>query len=80
MGFNYGSVTLRSAKNNMVLARQHPKVVPKSLQGENGRVVGPLESEVASEVTQVSRFGVFPKGHTPGKWRLIVDLSVLPTH
>ena len=25
---------------------------------------------------QVSRFGVIPKGNVPGKWRLIVDLSV----
>ena len=26
-------------------------------------------------MVQVSPFGVIPKGHTPGKWRLIVDLS-----
>ena len=24
---------------------------------------------------QISRFGVIPKGHTPGRWRLILDLS-----
>ena len=24
---------------------------------------------------QISPFGAIPKGHTPGKWRLIVDLS-----
>ena len=29
---------------------------------------------------QVSRFGAIPKGHTPGKWRLIVDLSAPEGH
>ena len=24
---------------------------------------------------QVNKMGVIPKGHTPGKWRLITDLS-----
>ena len=39
-----------------------------------GRVLGPIEPEVAASV-QVNRFRLVPKGHQPGKWRLIVDLS-----
>ena len=39
-----------------------------------GRVLGPLQVGSIPGV-QVSPFGVILKGHTPGKWRLIVDLS-----
>ena len=41
-----------------------------------GRVIGPLEPELAARV-HVSPFGVIPKGHT-GKWCPIVDLSSPP--
>ena len=36
-------------------------------------MVGPLPQHIAG--LHVSRFGVIPKPHQPGKWRLIVDLS-----
>ena len=39
-----------------------------------GRVLGPVEPFVVLSV-QVNRFGLVPKGHQPGKWCLIVDLS-----
>ena len=39
-----------------------------------GRVIGPLPTDVASRV-HCSPFGVIPKKHAPGKWRLIVELS-----
>ena len=39
-----------------------------------GRVLAPIEPEVAASV-QINRFCLVPKGHQPGKWRLIVDLS-----
>ena len=35
---------------------------------------GPLNPEFSFTV-QVNRFGLVPKEHHPGKWRLIVDLS-----
>ncbi len=56
-------------------ARQNAAVIETYLakEGALGRVVGPLPPG-ALEV-QISRFGVIPKGHQPGKWRLIVDLS-----
>ena len=82
MGFNYGSIALKPAKNNMVSARDHPDVVTKYLHEEckKGRVIGPVGSEATKWVAQISRFGVIPKGHTPGKWRLIVDLSAPAGH
>ena len=50
-------------------------------QGENGpaplqagTVAGPF-SQPPLLVLHVSRFGVIPKRHQPGKWRLILDLS-----
>ena len=38
-----------------------------------GRIIGPLPA--CAEGVHVSRFGVIPKPHQPGKWRLITDLS-----
>ena len=42
-----------------------------------GRVIGPLPLPASgvSGCIHISRFGVIPKPHQPGKWRLIVDLS-----
>ena len=61
----------------MATARDHPEVITKYLaeESEKGRVIDPLDPDQATHVRQISRFGVIPKGHTPGKWRLIVDLS-----
>jgi len=66
---------LKSARNNLVGAQQHPDVVSDYLCTEvaMGRVVGPF-SPLAIPHVHISRFGVIPKGRT-GKWRLIVDLS-----
>ena len=56
--------------------RNKPRCGTAYLQEEVtvGRVMGPLQVGSISRV-QVSPFGVIPKSHTPGKWRLIVDLS-----
>ena len=74
LGFAYGAVKLRSASRNMRSAEENPEVVEQYLAKECGlgRVVGPLEPDVR---IHVSRFGVIPKSHQPGKWRLIFDLS-----
>ena len=76
IGFQYGKASCRSAKCNMLSAETNPEVVTAYLQEEVtlGRVLGPLPTGSVPGV-QVSPFGVIPKGHTPGKWRLIVDLS-----
>ena len=75
MGFNYESHQCCSAKCNMLSAIQNPEVVEeyRTRECERGRVLGPVEKGSLS--LQINRFGVFPKPHQPGKWRLIVDLS-----
>ena len=39
-----------------------------------GHVIGPLDAQEVEGI-QISRFGVIPKPHKPGQWRLILDLS-----
>ena len=60
----------------MTSATLNASVVQERLQTEVslGRVRGPLDVERLRTV-QVNRFGVTPKNHQPGKWRMIVDLS-----
>ena len=80
-GFRIGfdrSKEVRSAMKNMASALSHPEVVSKFLAEEiaAGRVVGPFPLERAQLLTwHINRFGIIPKGHRPGQWRLIVDLS-----
>ena len=76
IGFNYGKASCKSAKCNLLSAETNPEVVTAYLQEEvmSGRVLGPLHLGSIPGV-QVSPFGVIPKSHSPGKWRLIVDLS-----
>ena len=71
---------LRSASRNMRSALEHPQVVQKYLDAEvhAGRVLGPFDPREIKVHT--SRFGVIPKKHQPGKWRLILDLSHPENH
>ena len=64
----------RSAKSNMPSARKSPGVVDNYLKVEieEGLVLGPITQ---SDSLHINRFGVIPKRHQTGKWRLIVDLS-----
>jgi len=75
IGFNF-TKELKSSGGNMDSAYQNSEVVARYIQEEVslGRMIGPLPAVVARRV-HCSPFGVIPKGHTPGKWRLIVDLS-----
>ena len=41
---------------------------------EAGYIIGPLPDEFKRQ-GQTSHFGVIPKPHQPGKWRLITNLS-----
>jgi len=72
----YGSSLRRSASANMLSAEVRPDMISGFLSSElrAGQVLGLIEPEVAASV-QVNRFGLVLKGHQPGKWRLIVDLS-----
>ena len=75
IGFRYVSCRCRSVQRNMLSATQHPEPIEAYLSKEvsAGRIVGPLPSGISG--VQISRFGVIPKPHQRGKWRLITDLS-----
>ena len=75
IGFNPSKVQCVSAKGNMQSARRHSLVVEEYLEKEVSmkRVVGPLVDKPCG--VQINKFGVIPKNHQPGKWRIIVDLS-----
>ena len=67
---------LRSATSNVQGTSDHPDVVSAYLQSERERqtLLGPFEKQSMPHI-HVSKFGIIPKSHQPGKWRLIVDLS-----
>ena len=69
-------VSLKSATQNMPSASLQPSVIDDYLNTEiaKGRVAGPFSSPPLPHL-HISRFGVIPKKHQPGKWRLILDLS-----
>ena len=79
IGFAYSKCVCISAKSNMGSASQNPSIIDKYVEQELAlhRFMGPLDSSLASHV-HVNRFGVIPKRHQPGKWRLITDLSHPP--
>ena len=77
-GFRVGysrESTCRSSRGNMKSALDNPHVIRDYLRTEceAGRVLGPLDPSCHQDI-HTSRFGVIPKS-TPGKWRLIVDMS-----
>jgi len=76
IGFKQQLNSLKSAKQNLSCAFQHPETVEKYLTEEIalGRVAGPFNQSLVPHA-HVSRFGVIPKNHQPNKWRLIVNLS-----
>ncbi|XP_065917618.1 uncharacterized protein [Dysidea avara] len=76
IGFKEQSTPLKSAKQNLSCALQHPDTVENYLIEviALGRVAGPFQKSSVPQA-HVSRFGVIPKHHQPNKWRLIVDLS-----
>ncbi len=57
----------------MPSALEHAQVVPYHIRRERslGRMLGPFLPLISPR----RRFGVIPKGHNTGKWRLITDLS-----
>ena len=76
VGFNPASVSLKSATQNMPSASLQPSVMDDYLYTElaKGHVAGPFSSPLLPHF-HISRFGVIPKKHQSGKWRLILDLS-----
>ena len=76
IGFNYQECVCKPAEGNMKSASENPGVVEEYLANEReaGRLLGPV-AQKETEGVQISPFGVIPKSHQPGKWRLILDLS-----
>ena len=60
----------------MSSAQQHPEVIDDYLRKEitASNILGPFSS-LSAPMVHINRFGVIPKKHQPGKWRLITDLS-----
>ena len=82
-GFRIGfawSKALKDASSNMFSAAQHPQPISEYLEKELqlGRMLGPFKDQSGFKSIHISRFGVVPKGHNTGKWRLITDLSYPP--
>ena len=76
VGFNPASVSLKSATQDMPSTNLLPSVIDDYLHTElaKGRVADPFSSPPLTHL-HISRFGVIPKKHQLGKWRLILDLS-----
>ena len=78
VGFSGYLDGLRAGTRNMVSAGEQPQVVQDYLDREvkEGRIweVGSVQ-EATDMGVHCSPFGVIPKRSSPGKWRLIVDLS-----
>ena len=68
---------LKSAKGDMVSARDHAEVVEKYLKGEReaGRVLGRFDPNELTPEAHISPIGIIPKRHQENAWRLIVDMS-----
>lgn len=67
---------LESSTNNLKSAEENPDPVHQYLQAEDRdqRILGPFPTQTLRWV-HISLFGVIPKRHKPGKWRLILDQS-----
>ena len=75
IGFG-GGFPLVSSPCNMPSAAEQVAAVDKYVEGELAarRFVGPYDPASCPNV-HVNRVGAVPKGHIPGKWRIITDLS-----
>ena len=80
-GFRIGfdkAQKLHPSRCNLKSASEHPTVVEKYLRQKSLQqaVLGPFAQQNIKRLgIHVTKFGVIPKKHTPGKWRLIIDLS-----
>ena len=80
-GFRIGcsrlSIKLKACKHNLLSASEYPQVVEEYLANEleHGRIANITDMPHAEHHVHVSPFGVIPKKHKPGRWRLIFDLS-----
>ena len=75
IGFQHGR-PLESATVNMPSTGLRPEAISSYIEGEQakGRMLGPFPPAWRQHL-HVNRFGLIPKGHNTGKFRLITDLS-----
>jgi len=75
------SASFTSSTQNMLSAKQNPVVITEYLDKEvsQGNILGPFSIATAPAV-HINCFGVIPKKHQPGKWRMITDLSFPEGH
>ena len=75
VGFERGH-SLRSASHNMPSTELKPEKISEYIEKElaRGRMIGPLPLTWRPHL-HINRFGLIPKGHNTGKYRLITDLS-----
>ena len=75
IGYDYGQQLGRKRARNMRSASEHPEPIDNYVQTESreGRLIR-APDRAATQIA-ISRVGVIPKLHQPGKWRLITDLS-----
>ncbi len=75
IGFKWES-PLTSATCNMHSTRLRPAAISGYIADElsKGRMLGPFPLAWKAQV-HINRFGLIPKGHNTGKYRLITDLS-----
>ena len=80
VGFQYGSLACHPTHRNMRSATQCSVKISEYLATEcaSGRVLGPFPRDLVPMV-HLNRLGAVPKS-TPGKYRLIVDLSYPEDH
>ena len=70
IGYDYSRHSCRSCGRNMVSASQHPEPIQKYIATESvaGRIIGPVPADTVQSLNiQISRFGIIPKPHQPGK-------------
>lgn len=75
VGFNRDQ-SLHPVSKKCTSADVHPQVITEYIREKAaaGHFLGPVVEDQAQFV-HISKFGVIPKGHVPGKWCLITDLS-----
>ncbi len=75
IGFDYRVAGCRKASRNLPSATKHPEPIETYLAKERGegRIIALQPNE--KESAHSNCFGVIPKPHQPGRWRLITDLS-----
>ena len=73
IGFDYRRHLGKKTPKNMRSASEHPHPIDRYVREELRK--GRLIRLSGAPPLRVSRVGVIPKPHQPGKWRMITDLS-----